>query len=448
MTFPHFLFLGYRLQDLIFISNSINLAAMYILISILVLSLIIWRWSYFRLAGISRMVIVAVFLLKIAGGYLSYKYHNIYFAGGDSNIYLQGGRDLVDYSNKNPWLFINLFLNRHRNEPGWEETYNMIYWDPVKGNELFDDNRTAIRVNALVSLFSFRSVGVHIIILVFLSMIGLAALYKTFVRWFGNVFKPAVFLAVFLTPSILFWTSGILKETHTILFLGLFVFYLAAFLENKSLKNLMVSLVLFALLYLSRTFLAAAVFFPVVFLLSTLAFRKHVIPKSLLVASVLLLILFFSARFAGIDPVKVMIGKQEGFNITAVNARSYFHLPAIRNGWDILLYFPLALVNVFIQPQLFRFDTWLYVFPLIENFDIITMLLIIILKYYRKPDKKALKFWLFIAMVWIIGGWIIGLTVPVQGAIARYKSVLMPFLLMSIFSIADWEKIKKKYIET
>jgi hypothetical protein len=56
------------------------------------------------------------------------------------------------------------------------------------------------------------------------------------------------------------------------------------------------------------------------------------------------------------------------------------------------------------------------------------------------------KYLLFIVLIWVIGGWIIGLTVPIQGAIARYKSVLMPFLLMSIFAITDWQRLKAKYL--
>ena len=67
--------------------------------------------------------------------------------------------------------------------------------------------------------------------------------------------------------------------------------------------------------------------------------------------------------------------------------------------------------------------------------------------YYRSPIKKDIKYLIFIILIWIIGAWIIGLTVPVQGAIARYKSVLMPFVLMSVFAIVDWDKLKKKYLK-
>ena len=51
-----------------------------------------------------------------------------------------------------------------------------------------------------------------------------------------------------------------------------------------------------------------------------------------------------------------------------------------------------------------------------------------------------------IILIYILSSWLIGLTVPVQGAIARYKSLTHPFLLMFIFSFINWDYLKKKYL--
>jgi len=108
---------------------------------------------------------------------------------------------------------------------------------------------------------------------------------------------------------------------------------------------------------------------------------------------------------------------------------------------------PIALINVYLQPQLISFRSWLFIFPIIENIDVLTILIIAFL-YFKSPPTEARKYLIFVFLVWIIGGAIIGLTVPIQGAIARYKSVLMPFLLMSIISLIDWERLKSKYLTT
>ena len=405
------------------------------------------KWSYFKYPKLSRWAILAVFILKIGAGYLSFKYHHIYFAGGDGSIYLNSGRNIVDYSHKNPITYFKLFTNQNRNEPDWEETYQkIIYWDPVTGGEFIDDNRTAIRINSLISLLSFRSIGVHIILLIFLSLIGLMALYKTFRKWFENIYPPAIFFAVFLSPSIIFWTSGILKETHTIFILGLFLFQLSVFIETKKFSSLLWSILLGLLLLLARTYLSITLFIPIVFLFFSSLFKKETILKPIGLTLVFSVIMIILLNANGIDLFQIFSAKQADFNLIGENANSFFYIAELTQPIDLIKYLPVALVNVYLQPQLLNFDSWLYIFPIIENIDLITMIIFAFV-YFKSPDKKEAKYLFFILLIWIIGGWIIGLTVPVQGAIARYKSVLIPFLLMSVIAVADWDKLKKKYLK-
>jgi hypothetical protein len=299
-----------------------------------------------------------VFILKVGAGYLSYKYHHIYFAGGDGNIYLNGGRELIDYSDKNPITYFKLFTNQNRHAPGWEGIYNkIIYWDPVEGAELIDDNRTAIRINSLVSLFSFRSIAIHLIILIFLSLIGLMALYKTFRKWFKHIYPPAIFLAVFLSPSIIFWTSGILKETHTIFFFGLFLLQLSIFLERKTLLSLFMTLILSVLILLSRTYLAVSLFFPVTFLLTTSFFHTNKLIKPLSATILATLFLFLILNANGINLYQILADKQTNFNIIGQNAVSFFQIHQINQPLDLFIYLPISLINVYIQPQLFDFNS-------------------------------------------------------------------------------------------
>lgn len=420
---------------------------MYPLIAILIFFLIILRWNYFKYPGLSRWAIIAVFLLKIGAGYLSFKYHHIYFAGGDGSIYLNSGRILVDYSQKNPITYFKLFTNQNRHKAGWEETYQQImYWDPVRGSEIIDDNRTAIRINSLISLLSFRSIGVHIILLIFLSLIGLMAIYKTFRKWFSNVYPPAIFFAVFLSPSIIFWTSGILKEAHTIFILGLFLLKLSKFIERKTYQTLGWTILLGMLLLLARTYLSVALFIPVIFLVFSSFLKTDNLLKSFGLTTLTVAILYVLLLANGIDPFEILSVKQADFNLIGSNANSFFYITELSQPLDIIKYLPKALINVYLQPQLFNFNSWLYIFSIIENIDLITMTIFAFV-YNKSPVKKETKFLTFIILIWVIGGSIIGLTVPVQGAIARYKSVLIPFLLMSVFAFADWNKLKNKYLK-
>ncbi len=86
-----------------------------------------------------------------------------------------------------------------------------------------NDNRTSIRLNAIIMLFSFGKYAVHAFVMIALSFIGQFAFYKTVKSYF---IKKEILLAsiIFLTPSVLFWTSGVLKEPIAVFLLGIFIY--------------------------------------------------------------------------------------------------------------------------------------------------------------------------------------------------------------------------------
>jgi hypothetical protein len=136
--------------------------------------------------------------------------------------------------------------------------------------------------------------------------------------------------------------------------------------------------------------------------------------------------------------------KQLDFVYIGKNANSFFDINKLENKWDVLWLFPNALINVFIQPQLISFKSWLFIFPLIENVDVLFFCFLTI-RYYKKPSKHVALFLTLSILIYLFSSWLIGITVPIQGAIARYKAITQPFLLLFIFSFIDWETLKEKY---
>lgn len=413
--------------------------------AILILSFIIYKWRFLHLDSIPFQIVLIVFVLKILAGFCSYTYHNYYFAGGDSAIYLNGGLDLLSFSNGNPINYIKLFLNLNRGVPEWEEVYrSIIYWDSKSALNSINDNRNAIRFNSLISLLSFKNTLLHIVLLNFISLIGLTALYKS-ARYFLPTLPASItFLAVFLSPSILFWTSGILKETHTILFLGLFFMALSKLIETRKIKYIFLLLLLSILLLLVRTYLALIVIglSCIFYAFETLKVRNALY---FFISIALCLVLgFFLLRSFQIDLFTVLKDKQIDFIYIGENANSFFKINELKQEIDIVRYFPIAIINVFLQPQLLTLKSWLFIFPLIENLDVLFFCFLAI-RYHKKPSQEAILFLSLSILIYLISSWLIGLTVPVQGAIARYKALSQPFLLLFIFSFIDWGRIKESY---
>lgn len=413
--------------------------------SILFLSYILLKWPFFNLKGIPISAIISVFIIKSIAGFLSFSYHNYYFAGGDSAIYLQGGYDLISYSDGNPIVYLKLFLNLNRGIPEWEDIYRqIIYWDSKSQFNIINDNRNAIRLNSLVSLFSFKNTYVHIVILNFLSMIGLSALYKSFSSFFHKVPALAIFVTVYLSPSILFWTSGILKETHTILIVGLYFMTISKWIKTNQYKYIVWTLILAFFLILVRTYLSMIILFAtfILFLLKKIEYKKAVTQLFVLLFSGIGIITLI--YFLPIDIFETIRDKQNAFIYIGSSANSFFNIPPIQEPIDLLLLFPTAIINVFLQVQLFSFDSWLYIFPIIENIDILFFCFLSI-RYYKAVPKEARKYLVTLILIYILSTWLIGLTVPIQGAIARYKAISQPFLLMFIFSFVDWKRLKRNY---
>jgi hypothetical protein len=93
----------------------------------------------------------------------------------------------------------------------------------VTGDFFLNDNRTPIRINAIIMLFSFGNYAVHALVMLVISFVGQFAFYKTFKGYFPGK-EMLLAIIIFLTPSILFWTSGVLKEPIAMCLLGLFVY--------------------------------------------------------------------------------------------------------------------------------------------------------------------------------------------------------------------------------
>lgn len=133
----------------------------------------------------------------------------------------------------------------------------------VTSDFFLNDNRTPIRLNALIMLFSFGKYAVHALVMLIISFIGQYAFYKTFKPYFP---KKEILLAgiIFLTPSVLFWTSGVLKEPIAMCLLGLFTYAYFKLVVHTQFKWKYVLLLLFstALFLIIKPYIIALLLVP------------------------------------------------------------------------------------------------------------------------------------------------------------------------------------------
>lgn len=164
-----------------------------------------------------------------------------HYATTDSHLYFEGSKNVFDR-----------FLGNSSEEVlGWNASFDDVF---------YNNSRVIIYINFLIQFLSFNNVFVHILFFCFFSFIGLTALYKAFYKYFPTK-NTVLVIGVYLIPSVLFWTSGIYKETIALCCLGLII-YLTDFglIKSFNLKTTVFLVLLLALLCFIKIYIFVVLF--------------------------------------------------------------------------------------------------------------------------------------------------------------------------------------------
>lgn len=198
----------------------------------IVFCFLISKVSFFKDSVLSLKLIFGILIIKCLSCAVYYWVYFCYYPAGfngDSVSTLHDAKIMYDALPNHPIDFFKMIFGLHsefETDPLYEPYFsNIDKWDraDVTSDFFLNDNRTPIRINAIIMLFSFGKYAVHAFVMLAISFVGQFAFYKTFKSYFP---KKEIILAaiIFLSPSILFWTSGVLKEPIAMCLLGLFTY--------------------------------------------------------------------------------------------------------------------------------------------------------------------------------------------------------------------------------
>jgi hypothetical protein len=226
---------------------------------------LIYVLPFFKENYIHRGAVSAVFILKImAGFFLTWIYTKYYPERQAADIFKYFDDSKVLYSaiqSHHYSDYLKMLAGIVNDNTYFDETYynKMNHWYRVYDFN-YNDNHTIIRFNALVMLFSWGNFHVHTVFMCFAGLLGATALYKAFALQFKNREK-LLFTALFLIPSVVFWSSGVLKEGILLFALGfLFYSFMHVFIHKKSiLFNALILLASVFLVVINKNYLLFAV---------------------------------------------------------------------------------------------------------------------------------------------------------------------------------------------
>ena len=300
---------------------------------------LIHKMSFFKTEGITRTQFSLFFIIKIIAGTALWWIYTFYYTNRESSDiykYFDDSRLIFNELYAHPSNYFRMLFGIADNSDEISKVYaQMNSWYKHYTDTTYTDSRLVIRFNALVALFSFGIYHVHTVFICFLSLIGTTFVYKAFLSLLFNV-KRIFALFIFLFPSLLFWSSGVLKEGILFFALGCFVYCLISYSTSANRKKIMVGFVVsISLLLFLKIYVLLSLLPGILVYVWVKRYSKNV-PLKYFASVVTLLLLFFTTAFLPekYNPARIICKKQTDF-INAAKGGIY-----LQKG-DSLMYFDL-----------------------------------------------------------------------------------------------------------
>ena len=383
-------------------------------------------WSRTR---IRRPVLVGLFFLQSALGIGYGLIYSQYYRTGDVVHYFQDSQVIYSALPERPEAYLELTFGFSRDGKVPEYVAD-LYEDRMRLGRRTQEY-LPVRVNALLNLFSFGHYSVNVLFMALAVLGALVVLHGLFAEvWPARAGPLAV--GVFLIPSTLFWCSGIHKDGITVVALTLVLWGLTR-LAHRGRLRFFAGVVIGVLLLLGcRAYLLLLLLPNAALYAVSLRRRWRALPR-FAVLNVLLVVAFVYAPV--VDPRMDLVAKlqfEQDFMKALIGNTHLAMRPIGTDLWGILAGLPAAFDHVLLQPIRHRPE---HVFQWAAAIDAVAQLalaglLLWAAPWRRQPMPPIAAFSIVYALAVFA---LIGMSVPLLGAIVRYKSVVLPFLFATGF---------------
>jgi len=409
----------------------------YLLLSVVA----VLRSRFVRASRISPKLLVALLLLKIAAGLAIGRYYE-FQQNADSWGYHEDA--LVEYrllaASPREYL-LNLFQSGYSRGYGGILSTHDSFWNDLKNNSM-------VKAVSVLHIFSGGRYYVNVVLFNTLVFFGLVALYRLFREVFPQRHR-VLLLPVFLLPSTLLFGSLIHKDGLVLAMLGFVCFLFNRVCKKSGKVWLDVILILFFLtvLFILRNYVVA-VLLPALFAWYVASVKKGSgLRWGLTAFSLLFLVFFFSRNIdSRADFLQYTAQKQHDFMALEKGNTTLALHRLDANPISFIRNFPEAFINGLVRPV--WGDTVLSkaLVPFVLETSICWGLLVLTIFFRIRRNPLGIPFifpLLFFAFFLCL---FTGYIVPVLGAIVRYRSDYLPFLVAPLIAALDFDRIKSLFI--
>jgi hypothetical protein len=356
------------------------------------------------------------------------------------------------HANSDTWRFYRLSLNETRwllADPfaffkdlftyGYSNGGNIFsghdsYWNDLKSN-------IPVKLMAMMNVITNGSYYADIILFNVLFFVGCIALYRLMSRLF-SCHKWVLIAAIFLLPSTLFWCSGIHKDGLIFSAMGLLLYNLYKLFVDRFAFSRLIIVVLCAIIVFSlRNYIVLALIPAAIAWGLSIKYQN----KTALIYSVIfgfcvgLFILSFYLPSPFQLPLYIANKQHEFQQLSGESAITLTPLQPTLTSFAS--YFPKAVDMALLRPYIAEARNFSYLPAAVENLFVIGMLCWFLITHWRRPvNLHTWSFLLFSLSVLLIAGY----TITFSGAIVRYRSFALPFLVAPL-ACQLWSRYRIKY---
>jgi len=400
-----------------------------------ILSWLLTKIRFVKNAALGSRVIVLLFLLKIiagmAAGWLT---HNDIH----SDTWNYHHQALTEYRIffTNPFeYFGNLFYTGYSyGYDGMLQTQNS-YWNDLKDNLMIK----------LVSVFHILSGGnyyVNVVLYNFAVFFGSIGLYRVFIQVYQSN-KLVTASIVFLLPSVLFYSSAIHKDGLIMALTGVVIFNVWQSLHIRfTVKRVLFITIALLFVFFFRNYVVMAMLPALAAWI--IAIKKKTSPvKTFALLYAITLLFFFSVQYIlpSVNLQQYAVQKQADFfalekGNTTIQTDTLQPVPG-----SFIRSTPQALQHALLRPFVTDIKLSKMLLPLSAELILYELFIIAFLFFRQKKFSFNTPFVLFSLFFALSICLVIGFTVPVIGAIVRYRSIYLPFILAPFILGTDWNQM-------
>lgn len=402
-------------------------------------------------------------LAKIVGSISICLVYTLYYTSGDSTGYFEEGRSIYNLAYKDLSYFFEVLFSgpTAENYSYFDETTTFIDY------HAYVSDHGAMFISRLIAplyIFTFNSFLGVTILLCWICYGGIWKLYMLFCEQFPAI-KRELAISILFVPSVVFWGSGLLKDTVTLACVGWYSYYFYwVFIRNKyKLRNiLMIALSAYLLISLKAYILVALLPGSLIWV----SYDKIAKTKNKAVRVIIAPILMIGGVFGAFYSLSYLGDVLGEYSLDNVLDRAVVVQKDLKssyyggNSFDIgdfdasvgsvLAKSPLAINATLFRPYLWEVKNPLMLLTALESAYImfLTMGLLIRLKFlgfFKLIWENPLL--LFSVLFSLFFAFSVGLSTPNFGALARLKIPCIPFFVANLFVLRHLyeKKTKKKF---